>query len=97
VQKDGSEWDVVSAITLFAKDWVKARHMVYVDDADSPTTETEDFEGSDCEGSEAGEEDEEQTGEGEEAADCEEEEEEKDDRKKSARSTPSHTYCSAVL
>ncbi len=29
--------------------------MVYVDDADSPTTETEDFESSDCEGSEAGE------------------------------------------
>jgi hypothetical protein len=75
MQKDDSEWDVVSAITLFAKDWVKARHMVYVDDADSPTTETEDFEGSDCEGSEAGEEEEEQTGDGEE--ETEEEEEEK--------------------
>ncbi len=52
MQKDGSECDVVSAITLFSKDWVKAQHMAYVDDADSPTTETEDFESSDCEGSE---------------------------------------------
>ncbi len=52
VQKDGSEWDVVSAITLFSKDWVKAEDMAYVDDADSPTTESEDFEGSDFEGSE---------------------------------------------
>ncbi len=43
---------MVSAI--FSKDRVKAQHMAYVDDADSPTTETEDFEGSDCEGSEAG-------------------------------------------
>ncbi len=70
--KDGSEQDVVSAITLFAKDWVKARHMVYVDDADSPTTETEDFEGSDCEGSEAGEVEEEQTGGEEEETEKEE-------------------------
>ncbi len=52
MQKDGSECDVVSAITLFAKDWVKAQHMAYVDDADSPTTETEDFESSEPEGSE---------------------------------------------
>ncbi len=48
MQKDGSEHDVVSAITLFSKDWVKAQHMAYVDDADSPTTESE--------GSESGEE-----------------------------------------
>ncbi len=75
MQKDGSEWDVVSPITLFTKDWVKARHMAYVDDADSPTTETEDFEGSDCEGSEANEEEGEQTGEGEEETEQEEEEE----------------------
>ncbi len=60
MQKDGSEQDVVSAITLFSKDWVKAQHMVYVDDADSPTTETEDFEGSDCGGSEASEDEEEE-------------------------------------
>ncbi len=49
MQKDGSEWDVVSAITLFSKEWVKAVGMAYVDDADSPTTESEDFEGSDFE------------------------------------------------
>ncbi len=60
MQTDGSEWDVVSAITLFAKDWVKARHMAYVDDADSPTTETEDFESSEPEGSEEEEEGEEE-------------------------------------
>ncbi len=57
MQKDGSEWDVVSAITLFSKEWVKAEGMAYVDDADSPTTESE---GSDFEGSEAGEEEAEQ-------------------------------------
>jgi hypothetical protein len=58
MQKDGSEWDVVSAITLFSKDWVKAEGMAYVDDADSPTTESE--------GSEAGEEEAEQEEEAEE-------------------------------
>ncbi len=61
MQKDGSEWDVVSAITLFSKEWVEAEGMAYVDDAASPTT---DFEGSDFEGSEA-EEEEEEAGEGE--------------------------------
>jgi hypothetical protein len=66
MQKDGSEWDEVSAITLFSKDRVKAQHMVYVDDADSPTTESEDFESSEPEGSEAGEEAEEEAEEGEE-------------------------------
>ncbi len=35
-----------------SKVWVKAQHMAYEDDADSPTTETEDFEGSEPEGSE---------------------------------------------
>jgi hypothetical protein len=49
---------VVNATTLFSKEWVKAEGMAYVDDADSPTTE-----GSDFEGSEAGDEEE----EGEEA------------------------------
>ncbi len=39
-KKDFSEWDVVSAITLFSKEWVKAVDMAYVDDADSPTTES---------------------------------------------------------
>ncbi len=48
MQKDGSECDVVSAITIFSKDRVKAEGMAYVDDADSPTTESE--------GSESGEE-----------------------------------------
>ncbi len=37
----------------------KAQHMAYEDDADSPTTEAEDFEGSEPEGSE-------EEGEGEE-------------------------------
>ncbi len=69
-QKDGSEWDVVSAITLFSKKWVKAQHMAYVDDADSPTTESEDVEGSDFEGNEAGEEEAEQE-EAEEEAETE--------------------------
>ncbi len=41
----------MSVITLFAREWVKAEGMAYVDDVDSPTTETEgsDFEGSDAE------------------------------------------------
>jgi hypothetical protein len=59
-----------SAITLFSKNWVEAQHTAYVDDPDSPTTETEDFEGSEPEGSEqeeAGEEEEEtEEGQGEE-------------------------------
>ncbi len=49
MQKDGSEWDVVSAITLFSKYWVKAEGMAYEDGADSPTTESDDSEGSDFE------------------------------------------------
>ncbi len=43
---------MVSAITLFSKEWVKAEGMEYVDEADSPTTESE--------GSESGEEEAEQ-------------------------------------
>ncbi len=49
---------MVSAITLFSKEWVKAEGMEYVDEADSPTTESE--------GSEEGEEEEEQEEEAEE-------------------------------
>ncbi len=49
MQKDRSEWDVVSAITLSSKEWVNAVGMAYVDDADSSTTESEDFEGSEKE------------------------------------------------
>ncbi len=66
MQKDGSEWDVVSAITLFSKEWVEAEGMEYEDDADSPTTESE---GSDFQGSE----------EGEEEAETEQETEEEED------------------
>ncbi len=51
--------------TLFSKEWVEAEGMAYVDDADSPTTETE--------GSEA--ETDEEEAEGEETEEEEEKEE----------------------
>ncbi len=59
-----SEWWRKELLEL--KPWV----LAYVDDADSPTTESEDVEGSDFEGNEAGEEEAEQE-EAEEEAETE--------------------------